>query len=157
MLPIRNISYLWPMCCSFWEKWKNSPITGLGCSTPLMHIYLICILTRKTNIQSSVWATVMKLSMWVMVDTSTTHMVCCQWMRIRGSFGKLWNMMWWSCCIRGSWCCLYKVSTFLFHTTPVCRPLHAWLRCNINIKTVAQGHYLMFCELHSEKTFQNEV
>ena len=35
MLPIRNISYLLPMCCSFWEKCKNSPKTDLGCSTPL--------------------------------------------------------------------------------------------------------------------------
>ena len=35
MLPVRNISYLLPMCCSFWEKCKNSPKTGLGCSTPL--------------------------------------------------------------------------------------------------------------------------
>ena len=35
MLPIRNISYLLPMCCRFWEKCKNSPKTGLGCSTPL--------------------------------------------------------------------------------------------------------------------------
>ena len=35
MLPIRNISYLLPLCCSFWEKCKNSPKTGLGCSTPL--------------------------------------------------------------------------------------------------------------------------
>ena len=37
MLPIRNISYLLPMCCSFWEKCKNSPKTSLGCSTPLMY------------------------------------------------------------------------------------------------------------------------
>ena len=37
MLPIRNISYLLPMCCSFWEKCKNSLKTGLGCSTPLIH------------------------------------------------------------------------------------------------------------------------
>ena len=36
MLPIRNISYLLPICCSFWENCKNSPKTGLGCSTPLM-------------------------------------------------------------------------------------------------------------------------
>ena len=35
MLPIRNISYLLPMCCSFWEKCINSQKTGLGCSTPL--------------------------------------------------------------------------------------------------------------------------
>ena len=38
MLPIRNMSYLLPMCCSFWEKCKNSPKTGLGCSTPLKHV-----------------------------------------------------------------------------------------------------------------------
>ena len=35
MLPIRNISYLSPMCCSFWDKFKNSPKSTLGCSTPL--------------------------------------------------------------------------------------------------------------------------
>ena len=35
MLPIRNMSSLLPMFCSFWEKCKNSPKTGLGCSTPL--------------------------------------------------------------------------------------------------------------------------
>ena len=46
MLPIRNISYLLPMCCSLWEKCKNSPKTGLGCSTPLTSIilhFLVCI------------------------------------------------------------------------------------------------------------------
>ena len=35
MLPIGNISYLLPMCCSFWEKCINSQKTGQGCSTPL--------------------------------------------------------------------------------------------------------------------------
>ena len=38
MLLIRNISYLLPMCCNFSEKYKNSPKTGLGCSTPLSAI-----------------------------------------------------------------------------------------------------------------------
>ena len=38
MLPIRNIPYLLPMCCSFWEKYKNSSKTGLGCSTPLIKL-----------------------------------------------------------------------------------------------------------------------
>ena len=36
MIPIRNMSYLLPMCCSFWEKCRNSQKTGLGCSTPLI-------------------------------------------------------------------------------------------------------------------------
>ena len=35
MLPIRNIPYLLPMCCSFWEKCISSQKTGQGCSTPL--------------------------------------------------------------------------------------------------------------------------
>ena len=35
MLHIRNISYLLPMCCSFWEKCLNSHKPGQGCSTPL--------------------------------------------------------------------------------------------------------------------------
>ena len=35
MLPIRNISYLSPTCCSFQEKCINSHKSDLGCSTPL--------------------------------------------------------------------------------------------------------------------------
>ena len=35
MLPIRNTSYLLPMCCSFWEKCINSQKNDQGCSTPL--------------------------------------------------------------------------------------------------------------------------
>ena len=42
MLPIRKISYLLPMCCSFWEKCKNSKKTGLGCSTPLIRLVTEC-------------------------------------------------------------------------------------------------------------------
>ena len=35
MLPIRNISYLSPICCNFWGKYINSHKIGQGCSTPL--------------------------------------------------------------------------------------------------------------------------
>ena len=45
ILPIRNISYLLPICCSFWENCKNSPKTDLGCSTPLnvyIFVFSIC-------------------------------------------------------------------------------------------------------------------
>ena len=38
--PIRNISYLLPVCCSFWEKCLNSQKYGLGCSTPLSQYLL---------------------------------------------------------------------------------------------------------------------
>ena len=37
---------------------------------------------KKLNIQSSVWATLMKLGMWVVMGTSTTHVVCCHQMCI---------------------------------------------------------------------------
>ena len=37
---------------------------------------------KKSNIQSSVWATLMKLCMWVVMGTSTTHVVCRHQMRI---------------------------------------------------------------------------
>ena len=47
MLPIRNISYLLPMCCSFWEKCINSQKTGLGCSTPLSFLKLNSYLNTK--------------------------------------------------------------------------------------------------------------
>ena len=47
MLPIRNISYLLPMCCSFWEKCINSQKIGLGCSTPLIKIYILNVLKTK--------------------------------------------------------------------------------------------------------------
>ena len=54
-----------------------------------MHIYSshlhICsdwLLTKKSNIQSSVWATLMKLGMRVLMGTSTTHVVCRHGMHI---------------------------------------------------------------------------
>ena len=37
---------------------------------------------EKSNIQSSVWATLMKLGMWVVMGTNTTHVVCRHRMRI---------------------------------------------------------------------------
>ena len=40
------------------------------------------LITKKSNIQSSVSATLMKLGMWVVMGTSTTHVVCCHWMCI---------------------------------------------------------------------------
>ena len=43
---------------------------------PHLHICSDWLITKKSNIQSSVWATVMKLGMWVVTCTSTTHMVC---------------------------------------------------------------------------------
>ena len=45
---------------------------------------------KKVNIQSSVWATLMKLGMWVLMGISATHVVCRHQMRIfNTSFGYL--------------------------------------------------------------------
>ena len=45
------------------------------------HKYYPCH-TKKSNMQSSVWATLMKRGMWVVRGTSTTHVVCCHQMCI---------------------------------------------------------------------------
>ena len=37
---------------------------------------------KKINIKSSVWATLMKPGMWVVMGTTTTHVVCCYQMCI---------------------------------------------------------------------------
>ena len=66
MLPIRNISYLLPMCCSFWEKCINSQKTGLVCSTPALNDYtanvmlhLDASLIRHTNVRPIKYITVL--------------------------------------------------------------------------------------------------
>ena len=62
-----------------------------GLSSPNAHIYyFICISVliglitkkKKSNIQSSVWATLMKLGVWVVMGTSTTYVVSRHQMRI---------------------------------------------------------------------------
>ena len=39
-------------------------------------------INKKLNIQSSVWATLMEPGIWVVMGTSTTHVVCFHQMRI---------------------------------------------------------------------------
>ena len=57
---------------------------------PYLHICSNWLITKKSNIQSFVLATLMKLGMWVVMGTSTTHVVCCHWMCIfNASFAYL--------------------------------------------------------------------
>ena len=49
---------------------------------PHLHICSDWLITKKSNIQSSVWATLMKPGMWVVMGTTTTHVVCCHEMSI---------------------------------------------------------------------------
>ena len=50
-------------------------------NTSFAYLFLLAN-NKKLNIQSSVWATLMKPGMWVVMGTSTTHMVCCHQMHI---------------------------------------------------------------------------
>ena len=61
MLPIRNITYLLPMCCSFEEKCINSQKTGLGCSTPLTLVN--CKIRGQNNLKISrtTWVLILKI------------------------------------------------------------------------------------------------
>ena len=74
--PIRNISYLLPMCCSFGEKRINSQKNGLGCSTPLRAVPLIpsscCIRWNRM-----LWLTVSKAAL----KSSNTRKTPCRWWR----------------------------------------------------------------------------
>ena len=57
-------------------------ITKCAYLIPHLHICSDWLITKKSNIQSSVWATLMKLGMWVVMGTSTTHVVYCHRMCI---------------------------------------------------------------------------
>ena len=43
---------------------------------PHLHICSDWLITKKSNIQSSEWAILVKLGMWVVMGTSSTHVVC---------------------------------------------------------------------------------
>ena len=60
----------------------RSIVTECAYLRPHLHICSDWLITKKSNIQSSVWATLMKLGMWVVMGTSTTHVVCHHQMRI---------------------------------------------------------------------------
>ena len=53
-----------------------STVTVCAHLIPHLHICSDWLITKKSNIQSCVWGTLMKLGMWVVGVTSTTHVVC---------------------------------------------------------------------------------
>ena len=70
-----------------------SVVTKFAYLIPHLHICSDHLITKKSNIQSSVWATLMKLGMWVVMGTSTTHVVCSHQMRIfNTSFAYLFSL-----------------------------------------------------------------
>ena len=53
-----------------------SVVTECAYLVPHLHICSDWLTTQKAQIQSSVWDTVTKLGMWVVMGTGTTHVVC---------------------------------------------------------------------------------
>ena len=51
-------------------------VTEFGYQIANLHICSDWLMITKANIQSSRWATVTKLDMWVVLGTSVTHVVC---------------------------------------------------------------------------------
>ena len=59
-----------------------SVITKCTYLIPHLHICSDWLITKKSSIQISVWATLMKLGMWVVMGTSTIYVVCRHQMRV---------------------------------------------------------------------------
>ena len=68
-----------------------SVVTECANLIPHLHICSDWLITKKSNIQSSVWATLMKCGIWVvMMGTSMIQVVCQNWMRtLNTSFAYL--------------------------------------------------------------------
>ena len=72
-----------------------SVVTEYAYLIPHSHICSDWLITKKSNIQSSVWATLMKLGMWtwILLGTSTNHVVCRHQMHIFStSFAYLFRL-----------------------------------------------------------------
>ena len=96
-----------------------SVVTKCAYLIPHLHIFSDWLITNKSNIQSSVWATLMKLGMWVVMGSSTAHVVCRHQMHIcNTSFAYpfwlannkinqisrvLYGLHWWNF-LCGQWC-----------------------------------------------------
>ena len=91
MLPIRNTSYLLPICCSFWEKCKNSPKTGLGCSTPLK--MQIQFFKSKNSILFESLLQLHHLRCKFKISLKMVRLFGC----IQGSFVHCWGMLYTLC------------------------------------------------------------
>ena len=72
----------WPLFIklSMWVLPTWSVVTECAYLIPHLHICSDWLIPKKSNFQSSVWATLMELGMWVVMGTSTIHVVCCHQM-----------------------------------------------------------------------------
>ena len=67
-------------------------VTNCAYLIPHLHICSDWLITKKSNIQNSIWATLMKLGTWVVIGTSTTHVICCHQMHI---FNTSFSYLFW--------------------------------------------------------------
>ena len=64
------------------HKYYPCGLSSPNAHIPHLHICSDWLITQKSSIQSSIWATLMTLGMWVVMGTSTTHVVCHHPLRI---------------------------------------------------------------------------
>ena len=58
------------------DRHKYICVTKCAYLIPHLHICSHWLITRKVNMESFVWTTVMKRGMWVVVGTSIIHQLC---------------------------------------------------------------------------------
>ena len=87
---------------------------------------------KKSNFQSSVWDTLMKLGMWVVMATSTTHVVCCHQIRLfNTSFAYLF------------WLANNKKSNIQSSVWPTLRKLGMWVVIGTSTTHVVCRHQML--------------
>ena len=96
MLPIRNISYLPPMCCNFWENCTNSHKTDLGCSTPLSGFKYIHVKMLKLHIFKPIGRFSLRICM-AMYREATKDRTGIGWIigAVYGRRAKTYAAYWW--------------------------------------------------------------
>ena len=140
-----------------------SVVTKCTYFVPHLHVCSDWLITKKLNIQSFVWATVMKLGMWAMVNTSTTHVVCHHQMCLFNiSFAYLFWLDWLANNIQSCvWAIVTKLGMLVVVDTStthlVCH--HQMGKFNTSFAYLfwlaykKKGKYLEFCIGYSDETF----
>ena len=143
-----------------------SVVTKFAYLIPHLHICSDWLITKKSNIQSSVWATLMKLGMWVVMGTSTTHVVCSHQMRIfNTSFAYLFSL---ANIMKGKypkfciWTTVIKLGTWVVVGTSIIYPQGLWstecayLIPHLHICSdwlIKKGNYPEFCLSYTDETW----
>ena len=61
------------------DKCYPRGLLSLNAHYQIPNLHICSHWLKKYNIQSSLWATMLKLGMWVVLDTIISHGICCCW------------------------------------------------------------------------------